>query len=207
MIERLPTLDPSYFAEIYAKDIDPWRFASSQYERFKYSATIAALTKSRYARGFELGCSIGVLTRELGKRCDELLAVDVAEAPLIEAKRRCADLRHVRFESIFAPRQWPEGRFDLIVLSEVVYYLSADDVKYLAERARSSLVYGGDIVLVHWLGATNYPLTGDEAANLFIAHIGQGFHIARADRHDGFRLDVLSRNQADFAELGQRPAR
>ena len=27
---------------------------------------------------------------------------------------------------------------------------------------------GGDIVLVHWLGTTDYPLTGDEAAELFI---------------------------------------
>ena len=61
-------------------------------------------------------------------RCDAIVAIDAARAPLVEARRRCADLPGVRFEQMFVPEQWPEGVFELILLSEVVYYLSREDV-------------------------------------------------------------------------------
>ena len=51
----------------------------------------------------------------------------------------------------------------------------------------------GAVVLVHWTGETNYPLSGDEAAALFIQHIGSSCVVERADRYRQFRLDVLSR--------------
>ena len=56
--------------------------------------------------------------------------------------RRFAD---VRFEQMFVPEQWPNGAFDLIVLSEVVYYLSREDVGRLARRVRASLAPGGAV--------------------------------------------------------------
>jgi trans-aconitate methyltransferase len=193
MAKHEDTLGPAYFDAVYASDPDPWKFASSVYERNKYASTLAALPKPRYSRGLEIGCSIGVLTRELAVRCDRILAVDVAEAPLIEARHRCVGLPNARFEQMFVPEQWPEGAFDLILLSEVVYYLHAEDVTRLALRVIQSLAPGGDVVLVHWTGETDYPLTGDEAAGLFIAAIGEAAQVQRTDRHAHFRLDVLTR--------------
>ena len=35
--------DPGYFEQLYASDPDPWRFATSDYERDKYAATLDAL--------------------------------------------------------------------------------------------------------------------------------------------------------------------
>lgn len=156
MTRRNSTLEPAYFDAVYASDPDPWKFASSAYERNKYAVTLAALPRPRYARALEIGCSIGVLTSKLASRCDELLSVDVAEAPLIEARRRCAKLLNVRFEQMFVPGQWPDGGFDLILLSEVVYYLQAEDVRRLAARVGDSLNPGGSVVLVHWTGETDY---------------------------------------------------
>jgi len=192
MARREETLGPAYFDAVYASDPDPWKFASSVYERNKYASTLAALPKPRYSRALEIGCSIGVLTRELAARCDRILAVDVAEGPLIEARRRCAGLPNARFEQMFVPEQWPDGAFDLILLSEVVYYLQAEDVKRLALRVVQSLAPRGDVVLVHWTGETDYPLAGDEAADLFISAIGDAARVQRTDRHADFRLDVLA---------------
>jgi 2-polyprenyl-3-methyl-5-hydroxy-6-metoxy-1,4-benzoquinol methylase len=194
MTRATQTLAPAYFDSIYASDSDPWKFASSAYERGKYAITLAALPKPRYDYALEIGCSIGVLTRQLAMRCDRLLAIDAAQAPLIVARRRCAELQNVRFEQMFAPGQWPEGAFDLILLSELVYYLSADDVARLAGRVRAALTPHGDVVLVHWTGETNYPLTGDEAAELFIARVEETAKVVRRDRHRDFRLDVLARD-------------
>jgi cyclopropane fatty-acyl-phospholipid synthase-like methyltransferase len=193
MSDRGQTLKPEYFDALYTGDPDPWKFAASPYERDKYALTLDAIPKPRYRSALEVGCSIGILTSSLASRCDTLVAIDAAQAPLVEARRRCADLPGVRFEHMFVPAQWPDGGFDLILLSEVVYYLSRDDVGRLAARVANSLTKGGSVILVHWTGLTNYPLSGDEAAALFIERIGPGYVIDRADRYAEFRLDVLSR--------------
>jgi cyclopropane fatty-acyl-phospholipid synthase-like methyltransferase len=194
MSEQRQTLRPEYFDALYTADLDPWRFAASPYERGKYALTLEAMPKPRYRSALEVGCSIGVLTRSLAARCDTLIAIDAARTPLVEARKRCDDLPGVRFQHIFVPEQWPDGSFDLILLSEVVYYLSRDDVGRLAARVTNSLAKGGSVILVHWTGPTNYPLSGDDAAALFIERIGPGYVVDRADRYAEFRLDVLSRN-------------
>ena len=193
MSARRQTLKPAYFDALYTANPDPWNFAASPYERAKYALTLNAMRKRRYRTGLEVGCSIGVLTRSLASRCDTVIAVDAARAPLVEARRRCADLPGVSFEQMFVPEQWPDGEFDLILLSEVVYYLNPEDVGRLAARAAHSLPMGGSVILVHWTGPTDYPLSGDEAVALFVERMGPSCVVERADRYAEFRLDVLSR--------------
>ena len=188
------SLGRTYFEGLYAKDADPWSFVSSDYEREKYDVTLGALARPQYARGLEIGCSIGVLTRRLADRCESLLATDIAEEPLFEARRRCADAQWVKFARMAAPGEWPSGWFDLILLSEVVYYLSAADVDHLAERILGSLAPRGDLVLVHWTEETDYPLSGDEAAERLLARMNPFLATTRRERFDRFRLDVARRS-------------
>jgi cyclopropane fatty-acyl-phospholipid synthase-like methyltransferase len=191
--ESRQTLRPEYFDALYTADPDPWKFAASPYERGKYTLTLNAMPKPRYRSALEVGCSIGVLTQSLAARCDAVVAVDAAQTPLVEARRRCADLPGVRFEQLFVPEQWPDGVFELVVLSEIIYYLSREDVARLAARVTRSLPREGSVILVHWTGPTDYPLSGDEAAALFIERIHPTCVVKRADRYRQFRLDVLSR--------------
>ncbi|VUF13317.1 class I SAM-dependent DNA methyltransferase [Methylobacterium dankookense] len=186
------TLPPSYFDDQYAGNPDPWQFTASLYEREKYAATLAALPRPRYASALEVGCSIGVLTEALATRCDALVGLDLAELALIQARERCRDLGHVRFARAQVPGQWPDGSFDLIVLSEVVYFLDAGDVERLIARVKGSLRTGGDVVLVHWTGETHYPLSGDEAAERVIAGTRTFLRPIRQTRTDAYRLDVLA---------------
>lgn len=187
------SLPPSYFEDLYGRDPDPWRFATSDYERAKYAATLAALPHPRYRRALEVGCSIGVLTAQLAGRCDELLAVDVVEAALAQARERCRDLPAVAFERMRLPGEMPPGRFDLILLSEVAYYWDRADVALAAERLWDALEPGGDLLLVHWTGKTNYPLSADEAVDLFVDRLGSGAEPLAASRHERYRLDLLRR--------------
>ena len=193
MSELRQTLKPEYFDALYTANPDPWNFAASPYERAKYALTLNAMRKPRYRSCLEVGCSIGVLTRSLASRCDTVIAVDTSSTPIVEARRRSADLPGVRFEQMFVPEQWPGGVFELILLSEVVYYLSPVDVGRLADRVTRSLSEGGSVILVHWTGPTDYPLSGDEAAALFIEQMGSTCVVERADRYAEFRLDVMSR--------------
>lgn len=197
MSRRKTSLPSTYFTALYAADADPWRFATSDYERGKYAATLAALPLPTYRSGFEVGCSIGVLTSQLARRCERLLAVDSVAAALSRAKTRCAGLPGLRFEVMEVPKTLPEGPFDLLVLSEVVYYWSVADLERMAAFAVQAVEPGGDIVLVHWTGETDYPLGGDEAAQLFIDATAPATRIVRQDRAELYRIDVLQR-------LGQR---
>ncbi|MCJ2019479.1 nodulation S family protein [Methylobacterium sp. E-065] len=190
------SLPPSYFDERYAKNPDPWEFETSEYERAKYAATLNALPRARYSSVLEVGCSIGVLTESLAQRCDALVSLDLAERALSQARDRCKNLPHVRFELAQVPDQWPKGQFDLILLSEVVYYLDADDLGRLVDRVRGCLQPDGDVVLVHWTGETHYPLTGDEAAERFIDGARAFLHVSNQTRRDKYRLDVLAWHKA-----------
>jgi SAM-dependent methyltransferase len=182
------------FEQAYARAADPWDYESSPYERAKYAATLAALPRPRYSAALELGCSIGVLTAALAARCDTLLAVDFAENALTRARARCAALPGVTFRRVTLPHDYPSGRFDLTILSEVGYYLSRDDLRAAVPRICGGLVGGGQLLLVHWTPIIDdAPLTGDEVHEEFLHHNGGLLDHLGGERTETYRLDLLAR--------------
>ncbi len=180
-----------YFERLYARDPDPWRFKTSDYEREKYEATLNALPPGRYERALEVGCSIGVLTRQLAATCDELLAVDISPLAIRHAEKFCDDLPWVQFAAMDVRQQWPEGQFDLILFSEVLYYLGPEGIAAAAERSLSSLAPGGAVLLVNWLGETGAACTGNQAAESFIAAARPRLVPTVQRQTTNYRLDVL----------------
>jgi SAM-dependent methyltransferase len=176
------------FDRLYAADVDPWAFETSAYERAKYATSLAVLRGRRYPNALEVGCSIGVFTAMLAPRCGTLLALDFAEAAVSAARERCWR-PGVQIERRQIPDQWPDGRFDLIVLSEVLYFLNAGDIARTARHARRSVRPDGVVLLVNWIGPTDTPCTGDAAARIFTrsSHLRPLRHV----RRPGYRLDLL----------------
>ena len=183
--------DPDHFDALYARDPDPWKFATSEYERDNYAATLDALGERRFRSCFEVGCSIGVLTRQLAAQCNALIGVDVAQAALDNARARCADLPHVQFQRLAVPGEWPAGRFDLILFSEVLYYLGLDGIQRAAERTLGCLDPNGAVLLCNWLGPTDGACPGDEAADRFTAACAPTLSPTVQHRAEKYRLDVL----------------
>jgi SAM-dependent methyltransferase len=186
----------AHFERLYQSNPDPWSFTTSTYEQAKYQRTLAALGDRRFASGLEVGCSIGVLTQMLAPRCDTLLGVDIVDTPLQIARTRCAVFPRVRFLRMQVPAEWPSQRFDLIVFSEVLYFLTSSDISLCAARTVTSLLPGGIVVLVNWLGPTDDPTTGNDAADHFIAAAARRLTSRRQARHEGYRLDVLGSEAA-----------
>lgn len=153
----------AYFEDMYDGNLDPWGFASSPYEQRKYDVTMASLPASSYRSAYEPGCSIGVLTERLAHRCDRLLASDIIPTALEQAAVRTSGLSHVRIESRAILDAWPDEQFDLILLSEIAYYFSLDELDRIMALAVSSTAAGAHIVGVHWRLPTDHPLTGDQA--------------------------------------------
>jgi SAM-dependent methyltransferase len=187
------TRDAAHFRRLYEASPDPWNFRTSPYEHAKYQTTVASLGNRRFRSGFEAGCSIGVLTRLLADRCDRLLAVDVVEAPLSAARQACAHQPWVRFEQRQVPDEWPDEVFDLIVLSEVLYFLSHADIAKVADRVCATLDEEGNVLLVNWRGRSGDPTNGDQAAGIFIDRAAHCLSVRTQHHEDMYRLDLLSR--------------
>ena len=135
------------FAELYGDGADPWQTRTSWYERRKRDVVLACLPRERYRHAAEPGCGLGELTTALAARCDRVTASDPVEAA-VEAARWVGDGARTVLRTAL-----PDGRAiprdaDLVVLSEVLYYLSADDVAQVADLVPA----GADVVLVHWRG-------------------------------------------------------
>ncbi len=184
------SLDAAYFAGVYARNADPWNFESSPYEREKYDTTLAALGGRHFACGFEIGCSIGVLTARLALLCATLVAIDIDRTALAAARERCRPFPHVVFEQAAFPHEVPSGRFDLVVVSEVAYYWS--DADFALARERIALAApGGTVVLVHFTPhVPDYVRGGDEVHEVFLADAR--FAFVRGERSERYRLDVLA---------------
>lgn len=186
------SLPPSYFDAIYRSNPDPWKFATSQYEADKYAVTLAALPKMRYRSGFEIGGSIGVLTEKLAPRCDALLSVDVSDIAQSQAIQRCRSMAQIQFQIMRLPEEYPDQMFDLILLSEVGYYWCWEDLSQVQNRIAASLEPSGHLLLVHWTQpAPEYPLTGDEVHNSFLA-MPQLIHLHGLVKPE-YRLDLFTR--------------
>ena len=139
---------------LHAEAADPWGAQSRWYERRKRSLLLAALPRQRFRRALEVGCSTGVLAQSLCTRVDSLVAIDQSRAAVRLAQDRLGDAADVRVMAV--PHDWPEGRFDLVVVAEIGYFLSPAELEGLVQRVISCLSPDGVVVLCHW----RHPVEG-----------------------------------------------
>lgn len=139
----------AHFDALFDADSDPWGTRTRWYERRKRALALAMLPRERYRRAFEPGCGAGELTRALVGRCDDLLATDASAAAAAHARARLAGTSAKVWQGR-VPDDWPEGRFDLIVVGELGYYLEASSLDRLAQACQRSLGDEGTLLACHW---------------------------------------------------------
>ncbi len=176
------------FEELYETSADPWGYATSAYEREKYADTLAALPPRPLGAALEVGCSIGVFTAMLAPRCQSLLAIDFSARALALARERLAGVHGVELARASFPEQAPGRRFDLVVCSEVLYYLDAPAFASAVEWLRGRLDGGASVLAASWRGeGREEPMSGDEAHDRLLESLGR-WHSLDA-RREGYRLD------------------
>ncbi|MGK5080850.1 class I SAM-dependent DNA methyltransferase [Janthinobacterium sp. HLX7-2] len=148
----------AYFEQLYRHAADPWQVRRRWYEERKRALLLASLPQQRYGHAYEPGCGNGELTLALARRCERVLAADASLEALQLAQRRLGEAGgdvNVRFAHQRLPQDWPRilqgsDKFDLIVLSEIAYYLAPEELARVVEHSIASLAPGGSIVLCHW---------------------------------------------------------
>jgi SAM-dependent methyltransferase len=177
------------FASVYAASDDPWGFRTYWYEARKRDILLSCLPARRYRNAYEPGCANGELAAALAPRCEQLLASDGVAAAVALARTRLAGFKHVQVAQHWIPEDWGSGVYDLIVISEMGFYLSAQALQHLVVRARGSLSADGTLVACHWRHAIHgYEMDGDTVHRRLNTQLG----LPRLVHHEeaDFVLDV-----------------
>lgn len=152
--DRVKTADAGFhsrstFEALFAPGPDPWKYTSA-YEQTKYEHTLALLPRVKIERALELACAEGHFTAQLALRVGSLVAADISQIALERAVRRCAALDNIHFLRLDFTKDRLPGRFDLIVCSEVLYYVGErEQLEAVARELAAALRPGGSIILTH----------------------------------------------------------
>ena len=104
---------------------DPWQYTSA-YEKWKYGQELQLLPATPIPQALELGCAEGIFTVQLAVYVEQLVAADISSVALTRATQRCVlqqceNVRLIQFD--LTQDDLPIDRFDLIVCSEILYYM------------------------------------------------------------------------------------
>lgn len=147
------------FEAMYDAGDDPWGWEDSWYEQRRRAMICAQLGRARYRRVLELGCGTGLLTRDLAARADAVEALDISHRALDVARRRGVD--GVRWHHAELPDQLPQGPFDLVVVSEVAYFLRPVELMSLLRQLHPRMTDDAELLLADWAHpTTGIPLDG-----------------------------------------------
>jgi SAM-dependent methyltransferase len=146
-----------FFDELWSES-DPWALDDSELDQRRYRRQAELLADRRYSRALEIGCAGGSFTRALAPLCDELVALDIAEAA-IERARAAIDRAGVEFRlaNVMDLDLEREGTWDLVVITETAYYLGWKypmyEIGWLAHALHEASRPGGRLLLVNTISS------------------------------------------------------
>lgn len=138
---------------------DPWKHTSA-YQQMKYEQTLKLLPSTPMMRALELGCAEGYLTVKLAPHVGNLIAADISQIAIARAEIHCTshELENIGFVRLDLNNDPLPGSFDLIVCSEVLYYVSGHTgLQAVASKLVDALKPGGYLLAAHSLRVDNEP--------------------------------------------------
>ena len=191
----------AFFEDLWKKG-DPWRLETSAFERAKYERQIGLLAGRRYARALEIGCGAGAFTRLLAGVADRVVALDISPSAIARARANSAGFASIDFRlgNIMDYDLAGDEPWDLIVMSETVYYLgwlySFFDVAWLALQLFTATREGGQLLMANTCGGVeDYLLRPWLIRTYRDLFINVGYRLAAeetfAGAKDGADIEVL----------------
>ncbi|WJI39067.1 trifunctional glycosyltransferase/class I SAM-dependent methyltransferase/polysaccharide deacetylase [Mesorhizobium opportunistum] len=203
--------DRASFWDHFFMTADPWNYGSP-YEQEKYERQLEILPAGPIGRALELACAEGHFTRQLAPRVGHLTATDISAVAIARARARCRDQLNVEFRVLDLSADTLPGEMDLIVCSEVLYYLDdLDALRRFATKLVDALAPGGSFISAHaFVLGDNMERTGFDWDNKFGAQVisqtlaaTEGLVLERSIQTELYRIDRFRRLSPE--ELAAEP--
>lgn len=204
--------DRHHFESLFAQGADPWNYGTP-YEQLKYQQTLSLLPAGRPGKALELGCAEGRFTRLLAPRVGRLIAADFSQIALQRAAVDAAP--NVSFALLDLATDELPGECDLIICSEVLYYMgSLEALDRVGQKLARALAVGGHLVLAHANAQVDDPdLPGFDWAVPYGARvIGERLakmpqlHWLREIRTEAYRIQLFQRRESASPDGPSVPA-
>ena len=143
-------LSADLFDVYYLVKKDPWNYRTCELEQRKYRDILSLLPQAPIESALELGCAEGEFTRMLAPRVGTLTALDSSPTALKRARRSQPGQTPVAFQEMNILHQDPAGQFDLVLASEILYYMgNLEKISEVASRMLTWVKPGGHLMLCH----------------------------------------------------------
>ncbi|WP_176463995.1 class I SAM-dependent DNA methyltransferase [Bordetella genomosp. 11] len=191
------------FDTLYRQCADPWQVRASWYEQRKRAVLLAALPRQHYGRILELGCGNGEMTRGLASRCDALVAIDGSETAiaLCALALRQEGIAHVRTHVAQLPDEWPlrpDESCELVVVSELAYYIPDAGLAAFLQRCHDALAPGGEWVMCHYTKDFDDREQPTSELHARVDDVGELTRVI-AYRDERFQLDIWRKPNKETA--------
>lgn len=145
----MKAIDLKGFGDKFAADADPWQTFTARDEAVKRAAILHALGPGPIGRVLELASGNGSNSAAIAPRA---LRLDATEGTASGTRLIAEAIRYhprARAIELVLPGRLPRVRYDAIVVAELLYYLSPQDMAMLATDVARGLRPGGRLVLAH----------------------------------------------------------
>lgn len=188
-----------YFEQLYQHNDDPWSYANRWYEQRKRNICLSLLTQPHYQNALELGCSNGIFSQQLAERCQALHCVDANARAVELAKKRLASHAHVKVLQHVLPHEFPQHQYDLIVISEIAYYLTQAELLKLIALSEQYLSEQGSLLICHWrYDIDGFELNGEMVHQHFKQHLPLPHYLTVND--PDFLVDLWTKTSESLAQ-------
>jgi SAM-dependent methyltransferase len=142
------------FAARYAAGgADAWGYRGSDLHARRADLILAALPQPRFSRALEVGCAQGFLSERLAARCDRLIACDLSALAVRTARDACRAHPQAEFHEADIRGGFPGDGFDLLLFSDVLYYLAPREIDAVLAEAGAKSAPGAALVVANeWDG-------------------------------------------------------
>lgn len=178
------------FNQLHLEQPDPWKLAGSVYEEEKRQQLLDALSTG-YQHALEIGCSIGTLTASLATRSDRVTALDASRQAITAARQHHSAHDNIEFICLTVPFQWPQGTYDLVVLSEIGYYLSEPQLLQTLHRIQASAAPSFTLALCHVKGEIQHWPSSAATVHQFCTHFWSQESSVTSIETTHYLIDVL----------------
>lgn len=187
------------FNRFYRRTGDPWGYSRSPWEGRRHAALVDACPSRDVQWALDVGCGTGHLTRALLDADVARSVVGIDISPHAVRRAAAENLRLAQgFRSQFLEvdladhgQSWFDGRFDLAVCADVLYYLPRPHLlSHVVDRLVSWTTPGGALLLAHPVSHADHL---HEAAHAHASLVPT--HETYVDGpQDDYRIEVFTRS-------------